>query len=626
MIGLNKQNYLQRHMMRKIILLALFLYWNPFSTTHCLAQDDALRGLVLDETGKAMGGVQVSINGSPPVVTTPTGQFQVRPSQTPDLSQLSISVERNGFRLKNWRYNKQRKELELSLQSVYKKLDGWVLAPGKIPLADVLVVFRNEARMDSVITDKLGFFRIVLPSETPVTIADFIVESRKISDGNLKFIQDNTFVYLNVSEEDQVVPLEKTAAKPTQNVKDVAKATFSQTQRNEQDFSTILELIESKRGKTSERKGLLQTEIKRLQQEIGRPANSEKEKSDLLAYIITLRKLLENSGDNASKALAMELAALQKQLQEKEREKQDIKNAKNAVDFQLGETKRLFQFSAFSAIALSFLVCIAVYFAVDNNRKKRKLEETTRQLEMERERLQQLNEELKTLMGIVAHDLKSPLNKVVGLTQLLPLVGPLNDEQSTYLGIINQVVHDGRHFIENLLDIRAIEEQKRNLAMEPVETLEWLRRSLIGYEQAALRKNIALHLETDAPEAIVPADRTAFGQIMDNLVSNAIKFSPPDKTIRIRVEAGYTLVSIAIKDEGPGISAEDQQKMFRKFQRLSARPTGGEHSSGLGLSIVKKLVEQMQGEIVLESTEGQGSTFTVYFPRYTPEETLVETK
>ena len=92
------------------------------------------------------------------------------------------------------------------------------------------------------------------------------------------------------------------------------------------------------------------------------------------------------------------------------------------------------------------------------------------------------------------------------------------------------------------------------------------------------------------------------------------------------MEAGYTLVSIAIKDEGPGISAEDQQKMFRKFQRLSARPTGGEHSSGLGLSIVKKLVEQMQGEIVLESTEGQGSTFTVYFPRYTPEETLVETK
>ena len=612
-------------MMRKITLLAVLLYCNLLSPNRCAAQDNALRGIVLDDNRKAMSGVQVSINGSAAVVTTPTGQFQVRLLQTPDMSLLNISAERNGFRLKNWQYNKQRKELELSLHPTHKNMDGWVLAPGRIPLAEVLVVFRNETRVDSVITDKLGFFRIVLPSETPVTIADFIVESRKISDGNLKFIQDNTFVYLNVTDEDQVIVSEKPAApRITKIEKSPAKATPEPIRKSEQDFTSILDLIESKRGRTSERKNLLQTEIQRLQQEIGNPANSESEKSDLLAYITTLRKLLESSGNEANKALAIELAALQKQLQEKEREKQDIEDAKNAVTFRLGEVTRLFQFSVFSVITLLLAVGVAVYFAVSNNRKKKKLQETTHQLELERERLQQLNEELKTLTGIVAHDLKSPLNKVVGLTQLLPLVGPLNEEQSTYLDIINQVVHDGRHFIENLLDIRAIEEQKRSLTTEPVETLEWLRRSLIGYEQTARRKNIALNLETDAHEALVLVDRMAFGQIMDNLVSNAIKFSPPDKTIRIRAEAGYALVSIAIKDEGPGISAEDQQKMFRKFQRLSARPTGGEHSSGLGLSIVKKLVEQMNGEILLESTEGQGSTFTVYFPRHVLEEKPAE--
>ncbi len=612
-------------MMRKITLLAVLLYCNLLSPIRCAAQDNALRGVVLDDNGKAMSGVQVSINGSAAVVTTPTGQFQVRLLQTPDMSLLNISVERNGFKLKNWHFNKQRKELELSLHPTHKNMDGWVLAPGRIPLAEVLVVFRNETRVDSVITDKLGFFRIVLPSETPVTIADFIVESRKISDGNLKFIQDNTFVYLNVTDEDQVIVSEQPAAPNITSIeKSPAKATPEPIRKSEQNFTSILDLIESKRGRTSERKNLLQTEIQRLQQEIGNPANSESEKSDLLAYITTLRKLLESSGSEANKALAIELAALQKQLQEKEREKQDIENAKNAVDFRLGEVTRLFQFSVFSVITLLLAVGVTVYFAVNNNRKKKELQETTHQLELERERLQQLNEELKTLTGIVAHDLKSPLNKVVGLTQLLPLVGPLNDEQSTYLGIINQVVHDGRHFIENLLDIRAIEEQKRSLTTEPVETQEWLRRSLIGYEQTARRKNIALSLETDTHEALVPVDRMAFGQIMDNLVSNAIKFSPPDKTVRIRVEAGYALVSIAIKDEGPGISAEDQQKMFRKFQRLSARPTGGEHSSGLGLSIVKKLVEQMNGEILLESTEGQGSTFTVYFPRHVPEEKPAE--
>lgn len=611
-------------MMRKITLLAALLHWIVLSPTRCLAQDDALRGIVLDENGKAMGGVQVSINGSAAVVTMPTGQFQVRLPQTPDLSQLSVSVERSGFRLKNWRYNKQHRELELLLQPTHKNLDGWLLAPGKIPLAGVQVFFRNESRMDSAVTDKLGFFRIRLPIETPVALADFIVESRRISDGNLKFIQDNTFVYLNVTNEDQVVQLEKTEVATVQQPKNTTARPGNQVRKNAQGSETILKLIEARRGKTTQPGNVLQNEIQRLQRDITNPAASRQERADLLAYISKLLKELSSSGGEADQALALELAALQKQLQEKEREKQEVENAKSVVVSELGETRFLFRLGAFSSIGLLVVLCIAVHFAVSNKRKKKKLEETTRQLEVERERLQEMNEELQTLMGIVAHDLKSPLNKVMGLTQLLPLVGTLNEEQSSYLDIINQVVHDGRHFIENLLDIRAIEEQKRTLAVEPMEITEWLRRSLIGYEQTAQRKNIVLHLETDAPEAVVPVDRTAFGQVMDNLVSNAIKFSPPDKSIRICVEVGYTLVSIAIKDQGPGISAEDQQKMFRKFQRLSARPTGGEHSSGLGLSIVKKLVEQMQGEILLESTEGQGSTFTLYFPKHVPEETLAE--
>ena len=91
-------------------------------------------------------------------------------------------------------------------------------------------------------------------------------------------------------------------------------------------------------------------------------------------------------------------------------------------------------------------------------------------------------------MGIVAHDLKAPLNKVVGLTQLLPLVGTLNEEQSMYVGMVNQVAHDGRQFIENLLDLKAIEEQKRRFKLEPLEINQWLNRSLIGYEQTANRR------------------------------------------------------------------------------------------------------------------------------------------
>jgi signal transduction histidine kinase len=310
-------------------------------------------------------------------------------------------------------------------------------------------------------------------------------------------------------------------------------------------------------------------------------------------------------------------------LEKYERENKEILEAKNASDTELWQLKRYLTAGAFTLATVLLLGGGAVYFAVSNHRKKKQLLAATQQLEAEQERLKALNNELKTLTEIVAHDLKAPLNKVVGLTQLLPLVGTLNEEQSKYIGMVNQVAHDGRQFIENLLDVKAIEEQKRRLNNAPLEVVEWLNRSLAGYEQTAHRKNIKVHLEHTG-QSWIEADKSAFGQVLDNLVSNAIKFSPPDRNVYIRVETGYSLISIAIRDEGPGISEEDQQKMFKKFQRLSARPTAGEHSSGLGLSIVKLLVEQMNGEIHLDSEVGRGSTFTVYFHKHVPEVSMTQ--
>jgi signal transduction histidine kinase len=113
---------------------------------------------------------------------------------------------------------------------------------------------------------------------------------------------------------------------------------------------------------------------------------------------------------------------------------------------------------------------------------------------------------------------------------------------------------------------------------------------------------------------MVFADRQAVVQILDNLISNAVKYSPYGKQVFLRVLSTTQLVRVEVQDEGEGISEEDMTKLFGKFTRLSARPTGGEHSTGLGLSIVKKMVEAMRGRVWCESVSGQGATFIVELP------------
>ena len=129
----------------------------------------------------------------------------------------------------------------------------------------------------------------------------------------------------------------------------------------------------------------------------------------------------------------------------------------------------------------------------------------------------------------------------------------------------------------------------------------------------ATRKEIVICTEEGGP-IWGRADRNATMQILDNLISNAVKFSPHKSTVQVKVSVTNGYVGIGIKDQGPGLSAEDQKKLFGKFTRLSAQPTGGESSTGLGLSIVKKLAEAMAGTVICHSVLGEGATFTLRLP------------
>jgi signal transduction histidine kinase len=132
-------------------------------------------------------------------------------------------------------------------------------------------------------------------------------------------------------------------------------------------------------------------------------------------------------------------------------------------------------------------------------------------------------------------------------------------------------------------------------------------------QAVATKKRILIRTEAAAGHW-AKADPAATRQILDNLISNALKFSPPNTTVRVQTRVESCQVWVVVRDQGPGISAADQQKLFQKYSRLSARPTGGESSTGLGLAIVKRLAEAMAGTIQCESGPGAGAAFILRLP------------
>lgn len=241
-----------------------------------------------------------------------------------------------------------------------------------------------------------------------------------------------------------------------------------------------------------------------------------------------------------------------------------------------------------------------------------------------------LNEEKNEFLGIAAHDLKNPLTGIMGIGEMMEYMSEdgFTSEQIQHLGH-SIAVSAERMFglIRNLLDVNAIERGGWQLLMEHVDSIPLVEKCLDRYAHRAADKDITLHKIYEAASMLVVADALALEQILENLISNAVKYSPLGKNVFVRVRRpirrtiaspqASTFVQIEVADEGPGISAEDQQKLFGKFARLSAQPTGGEHSTGLGLSIVKKLVEAMEGRVWCESNldEGvPGATFVVELP------------
>jgi signal transduction histidine kinase len=226
--------------------------------------------------------------------------------------------------------------------------------------------------------------------------------------------------------------------------------------------------------------------------------------------------------------------------------------------------------------------------------------------------LESLNEEKNNLIGIVAHDLKSPLNQIKGLITVVRMTTQLDVEAANCLTMIEASAVRLNTMIGKILDTEAIESKQLNLNIESVDLGEIFNSLSDRFQMDASSKNITIRTQA-ALGVCVPVDKNYLTQVLENLLSNAIKFSPADKNIYFNLHDQVDHVIAEVRDEGPGLTNEDKKKLFSKYQKLSAKPTGNESSTGLGLSIVKKFTEAMGGEIWCESEQGKGASFFVKF-------------
>lgn len=280
---------------------------------------------------------------------------------------------------------------------------------------------------------------------------------------------------------------------------------------------------------------------------------------------------------------------------------------------QLSEQKLWRNFLITGLIFLGIILTLLFRLSSQRKRANELLNKRQKEIKKQNKKLLQLNEEKNQFIGIAAHDLRNPLSSIVGITDLLETSKTNEKETQTYLEIIRQSSDRMLGMINNFLDVNAVENGLSGTNLDVEDAQQLLQQIYKSHKSKADYKGI--HLEADLDNEPIPVllNRGNFRSIMDNLLSNAIKFSEKGSTVTLSTNVQKERVEIRVIDNGPGISEADQKKLFKRFSRLSNKPTGNESSTGLGLYIVKSLTEAMNGTIDCKSKVNEGTTFVITF-------------
>ncbi len=232
------------------------------------------------------------------------------------------------------------------------------------------------------------------------------------------------------------------------------------------------------------------------------------------------------------------------------------------------------------------------------------------------EKLEDANAAKNRFLGMASHDLRNPLVTVRGFAEFLRdgTAGPVNEEQLDMIGTIHGASCAMLKMVNELLDVAAIEAGEFKLELQPQDVAALIGKSvyLAGIEAAKKGTRIVFVPPSAVPAVRLDADKMK--QVIDNLLSNAAKYSPPGSSITVELQMKDGQCVFSVMDQGPGIPEAERGKLFKDFGRLSSVPTGGETSTGLGLAICRKIVEAHHGAIFVENLPMRGCAFRVMLP------------
>jgi signal transduction histidine kinase len=239
-----------------------------------------------------------------------------------------------------------------------------------------------------------------------------------------------------------------------------------------------------------------------------------------------------------------------------------------------------------------------------------------RELAKKNAELERLNRQKNEFLGMAAHDLRSPLGVIWSYSEFLlnEISDQLNDEHLEFLSIVKQSSEFMLNLVDDLLDVSAIESGKLQLNLEPTDLTALVEHNVTLHRILAEKKQIHLTLYCEGDLPNIQLDPAKIQQVLDNLITNAVKYSFPARSVEIRVDRRGEEALISVRDEGPGIPADELDSLFTWFGTTSVKATDGEKSIGLGLAIVRKIVRGHRGRIWVESEVNQGTTFYVSLP------------
>ena len=317
----------------------------------------------------------------------------------------------------------------------------------------------------------------------------------------------------------------------------------------------------------------------------------------------------------SNEEVAMQIAFMEAEYRfEQERDSIQFENERERLrlDQQLANQRNAKVATIVTAIVLLILLVILYGYYRFKSQAINRLSQLNRRIQESNDSLQRLNEEKNNLIGIVAHDLKNPLSAIMGAISMIEKEG-LGENDRKLMHLISDTSSRMSTMISGILNVQAIEKRlEEKLKLVQYDLSESVAKVVKVFVPVAAQKKIKLNTELGKHITILADDRFVV-QVVENLISNAIKFSPFNKEVSVVLKKKRGKVRLEVRDEGPGLSSSDKKKLFQRFQRLSAKPTGNESSTGLGLSIVKEVVEKMDGKVWAESALGVGTSFFVEF-------------